>query len=213
MRITISAVAKGRNDQALPPTTLSFASDEATLATVETEQRPTVLGLIASGRMKPDAGEVKLHPSLGSREADAASIRRRIALVDAIGVSQPDPAVSTAGVVAEELMFAGVFPRPRAAAQWLEEQGLAEIARVPFGDVEPADRLRILLELAVLRAEVEGLILVSPDRHGGEPAVWWGLAEEFAERGYAVLVIAGLASRTALGDALVSDTSTKEQAS
>ncbi len=45
---------------------------------------------------------------------------------------------------------------------------------------------------------MEGLVLVSPDRHGGEPAAWWDLAEEYASRGYAVLVIAGRASHSAL---------------
>ena len=59
-------------------------------------------------------------------------------------------------------------------------------------------RIRLLLELAALRADVEGLVLVAPDRHGGEPLDWWRIAEEFAERGYAVLVIAGHASRTAI---------------
>ncbi|CAH0194815.1 hypothetical protein SRABI128_01598 [Microbacterium sp. Bi128] len=56
----------------------------------------------------------------------------------------------------------------------------------------------MLLELAALRRGVEGLVLVAPDRHGGEPGAWWRIAEEFAERGYAVLVIAGEASRTTL---------------
>ena len=38
-----------------------------------------------------------------------------------------------------------------------------------------------------------GMVIVSPDRHGGVPSVWWDLAEEFAARGHAVLVIAGQA--------------------
>ena len=54
--------------------------------------------------------------------------------------------------------------------------------------------------LASARPGVDGLVLVSPDRHGGDPAQWWELAEEFADRGFAVLVIAGEAAAAALAD-------------
>ena len=68
-------------------------------------------------------------------------------------------------------------------------------ASVPVSNVDPAARVRALCELAVLRKGVEAIVLVSPDRHGGEPAAWWAVAEDFAARGYAVLVIAGQASQ------------------
>lgn len=194
MRIELRAVTKGRAQRALPETSLVFASGDATLAVAETEQRPTVLGLLAAGRMRPDSGSVHLDGAVAP-----AAIRRRVALVDAVDVSEPEPNVSVTGVVAEELMFAGFAPTPFAATRWLEGLGLDDLAGTPIGNIEPAARIRILLELAVLRREVEGIVLVSPDRHGGEPAVWWAIAREFADRGLAVLVIAGRASRTALG--------------
>jgi hypothetical protein len=194
MEIALHEVAKGRDGRALPPTTLAYRTGAATLAVAETEQRPTVLGLLASGRMRPDAGTVTI-----DGRADAAALRRTVALVDALDVSEPEPNVAVAGVVAEELMFAGSAPNPFAARRWLDDLGLGDIAGVPIGEVAPAARLRILLELAALRPGVRALVLASPDRHGGEPAVWWRLAEEFADRGFAVLVIAGVASRTALG--------------
>lgn len=197
MRIELSAVTKGRAQRALPETSLVYGTGVATLAVAETEQRPTVLGLLASGRMRPDTGSVLIDD-----RADAASLRRRIALVDAVDVSEPEANVSVVGVVAEELMFAGYAPNPFSARRWLDDLGLGDLASTPIGNIDPAHRIRILLELAVLRAGVEGLVLASPDRHGGEPAVWWGLAREFADRGYAVLVIAGRASRTALGAAV-----------
>ncbi|MGN7187858.1 hypothetical protein [Microbacterium enclense] len=191
MKIVVDAVAKGRS--ALPETSTAFETGRASLVVAETEQRPTVLGLVASGRMKTDRGTVTI-----DGRVDAKTLRRRIALVDAPVVSEPEPNVSVTGVVAEELMFAGHAPTPFAAARWLEGIGLDAIAGLPIGNVEPPMRIRLLLELAVLRADVEGLVLVAPDRHGGEPLDWWRIAEEFAERGYAVLVIAGHASRTAI---------------
>lgn len=191
MKIVVDAVAKGRS--ALPETSTAFETGHARLVVAETEQRPTVLGLVASGRMKVDTGTVTI-----DGRADAGDLRRRVALVDAPIVSEPEPNVSVTGVVAEELMFAGHAPTPFAAARWLEGIGLEAIAGLPIGNIAPAARVRLLLELAALRKGVEGLVLVAPDRHGGEPLAWWGIAREFAERGYAVLAIAGQASRTAI---------------
>ena len=193
MRVTLNAVAKGRAKSTLPETSTAFETGEATLVVAETEQRPTVLGLVASGRMKVDSGSVTI-----DGRADSSAIRRRVALVDAPIVSEPEPNVTVTGVVAEELMFAGHAPTPFAAARWLEGIGLDAVAGLPIGNVEPAARIRLLLELAALRADVDGLVLVAPDRHGGEPLDWWRIAREFAERGYAVLVVAGHASRTAI---------------
>lgn len=194
MRIELRGVSKGRGGQALPPTTIGFESGRATLARAETEQRPTVLGLIASGRMRPDTGSVTLDGT-----ADARGIRRRVALVDAPGVSDPAPDVPVAGVVAEELMFAGVPSNPVSTARWLDDLGLRALARTPIANVEPAERVRLLTELAILREGVEGLVLVSPDRHGGDPIAWWELARRLADRGFAVLVVAGDASAAAIG--------------
>ncbi|MBM7506185.1 hypothetical protein ACFPER_03635 [Agromyces aurantiacus] len=193
MRIDLRGVAKGRRGTALPATTVAFESGRATLATAETEQRPTVLGLLASGRMRPDAGSVEI-----DGRADASDLRRRVALVDAPGVSDPAPNVTVAGVAAEELMFAGIPSNPISVARWLGDLGLADLARTPIADVEPGPRLRLLTELALLRDGVEGLVIVAPDRHGGTPDAWWGLARGLAGRGYAVLVVAGDAAASAI---------------
>lgn len=196
MRIELRDVSKGRAGQALGPTSVGFESGRATLARAETEQRPTVLGLIASGRMRPDAGAVTI-----DGRADSSAIRRRIALVDAPEVSDPAPNVTVAGVAAEELMFAGVPSNPVSVARWLTQLGLDDVARTPIANVDPHARLRLLTELALLRDGVEGLVIVSPDRHGGDPIEWWGLAKQLADRGFAVLVIAGHASAAAIGAA------------
>ncbi|MFH8251753.1 hypothetical protein ACH3VR_15400 [Microbacterium sp. B2969] len=196
MRVVLTDVSKGRDGIALPQTSVAFASCRVTLAIAETEQRPTILGLIASGRMRPDTGSVLIDGHKG-----AAALRRRVALVDVPDVSDPAPNVTVAGIVAEELMFAGRRSDPLAALRWLDETDARDLARVPIADVAPARRLRLLLELATLRDGVEGVVLVSPDRHGGDPREWWALAQEFADRGLAVLVVAGEASVMALAEA------------
>ncbi|GAB3597691.1 hypothetical protein [Microbacterium tumbae] len=190
MRIALHEVGKGH---ALSPTSLEFRTGTVRYALAETEQRPTVLGLIASGRMRPATGTVTIDGI-----ADAGMLRRRVALVDAPDVSDPHADIALAGVVAEELMFAGRRATPLHARRWLDELGYGELASIPIGDVDPAARVRILCELAVLRKGTEGIVLVSPDRHGGSPDGWWRIAGEFADRGYAVLVIVGGSAAVAL---------------
>ncbi|MFJ2551688.1 hypothetical protein [Microbacterium sp. NPDC087591] len=193
MRITLHEVSKGRAGQALPSMSLEFHSGAVRFALAETEQRPTVLGLIASGRMKPDTGRVTIDDTANPKE-----LRRRIALVDAPDVSDPHPDITLAGVVGEELMFAGVGATPLHARRWLTQLGYNELASTPIGNIDPAARVRILCELAVLRDGVDGVVLVAPDRHGGSPDGWWRIAGEFADRGYAMLVIIGGSAAVAL---------------
>lgn len=204
MKVELDAVGKGRREHALPATSASFESGRAALVVAETEQRPTVLGLIATGRMRPDTGRVTI-----DGRTDARALRRRVALVDAPEVSEPEPNVTLAGVAAEELMFAGRRSDPVAVRRWLDAHGLGEAASLPVSNVDPADRVRALCELAVLRTGVEAIVLVSPDRHGGEPSAWWAIAEQFATRGVAVLVIAGQASRAALAPGALPATSSR----
>lgn len=190
MRITLHDVSKG---QALPTTSLEFHTGAVRFALAETQQRPTVLGLIASGRMAPATGRVTI-----DGDTDNRLLRRTIALVDAPDVSDPHADITVAGVVGEELMFAGTGATPIHARRWLRQLGYAELASVPIDNVDPAARVRIMCELAVLRKGTEGIVLVSPDRHGGSPDGWWRIASEFADRGYAMLVIIGGSAAVAL---------------
>ena len=110
--------------------------------------------------------------------------RRRVALSTLPDVSEPAPNVTVAGVVAEELMFAGRRSDPVAARRWLEESGARELAAVPLARTStPPTRVRVLSNSRCSAEGVEGLVLVSPDRHGGDPHEWWSLAQEFAARG------------------------------
>nr|WP_082510648.1 hypothetical protein [Leifsonia sp. Leaf325] len=194
MKIELIGVSKGRNGSSLPETTVRFETDAATLARAETERRPTVLGLLASGRMRPDTGRVLIDGAV-----DNTDLRTRVALVDAPDVSDPAADVTVTGVVMEELMFAGLPGSRRDAMLTLAQLELGAYAKTSMADLPPAVRIRLLTELAVLRDGVEGLVIAAPDRHGGDPLDWWRIARALAARGYAVLVIAGDASAAAIG--------------
>jgi hypothetical protein len=184
VKIVLDQVAKGERNAALPPTSVTFRTREVTLARAETEQRPTVLGLIASGRMRPDAGTVTIDGA-----PDYGELRRRIALIDAPSVCEPAADVTVAGIVAEELMFAGRPSNPIAVRRTLAELNATEWARSAIGTVPPTVRIALLAELAIMREGVMGLVITSPDRHGGDPIEWWDLAQGLAERDLAVLVV------------------------
>ena len=190
MRITLNAVSK---PPALDAVSLAYGTGEAVLARAETEQRPSVLGLLASGRMKPGTGSVTI-----DGKADSGLIRRSIALVDAPDVCDPAPNVTVAGVTSEELMFAGKPSGPLATKRMLASLGFETQARDAIGQVSPTVRIRLLVELALLRDGVQGIVITAPDRHGGDPNLWWRIALDVASRGYAVLVIAGDASAAAI---------------
>lgn len=190
MDVLLEQVGMG---DALPATDAAFASGAVTLVVVETEQRPTVLGLIAAGRMKPASGRVLL-----DGVDDRRDLHARVALVDAPRASDPDPAVSLAGAIAEELLFAGLPGDPRSVRGWAAQLGVLDALATAVADLAPATRTRVLVELAILRDGVEAVVLASPDRHGGDPHDWWALARSIADRGFAVLVLASPASERVL---------------
>jgi hypothetical protein len=196
VKIELAAVTKGSNGTVLPSTTVTFGTGVPTLVQAETELRPTVLGLIASGRMRPDSGTVTI-----DGDVDYSAIRKGVALIDAPEVCEPANDVTVAGVTAEELMFAGRRSHPIAVMRELRALELQQYARQSIGTMPPTARIRLLCELALMREGVNGLVITSPDRHGGDPNQWWELAREFASRDLAVLVIAGVASATAIAAA------------
>ena len=139
--------------------------------------------LALSGRLKPDTGEVTLQGS-----SDPAVLRRRVAVVDAPGITEPDDALPVQTVVGEELAMAGHKAGRKAVLEWLQEHGAAEHADKRFEHLPVAARTRLLAELTVARPDVKVVILTMPDRHGGDPHEWYALGQDLADRGYAVLI-------------------------
>jgi hypothetical protein len=202
MKVVLSKVQKKGDGAGLPPTSLDYESGVATLVEVETAKRPTVLALIAGGRMRPDSGAIMVSDLASGRSATGpagqAELRAAVAIVDAPDVSEPVGDLRVDYVVQEELLFAERPASRHAALEALEELDAIDYARSTMESLPTAVRVHLLAELAVLRPGIEALILTSPDRHGGDPLEWWAIAEDLADRGFAVLVLAGAASAAVL---------------
>jgi hypothetical protein len=167
----------------LEPTSLAVRSGERLLVAGEPGHGHTALALALGGRLKVDGGFVELD---GSRSGRA--LRRAVALVDVPGVSEPDPALPLGTVVAEELAMADLPTRHGAVRDYLDERGLGHLAGTPLEAVAPGARLRVLAGIAAQRPGVLAVVVTVPDRFGGDPAHWWGLAGELADTGLAVVV-------------------------
>ncbi|MGA1836881.1 hypothetical protein VD659_08105 [Herbiconiux sp. 11R-BC] len=189
MRIVATSVSKGSNGIPLPERTVAFETGSVTLAEAEVGDQPTVLALILSGRMHADSGTVTLDGA-----ADPGLLQERVALVDAPGVSEPAADLSLRAVVKEELMYAGRSTSRAYIDATLAECGAAGLAGERMGDIPAAVRVRLLAELAASRPGVQGLVITSPDRHGGNPRDWLAVATELAGRDFAVAVVCGEAA-------------------
>lgn len=168
-------------DAALPPVTASFVSGTPTLLETEGGNRPTVLSLVASGRMKLDAGSVtavRIDADGREHTLRPAELRRAIALIDTPLVAEHAAEVSVSTVVREELALAGSSRGRKSRLALSTDDG-----KRPFGSLPAEERLSLLIGLALRRRDVEALVITSPERHGGEPDRWWRVVREAAARG------------------------------
>jgi len=156
---------------------------------VETEQAPVLASLVAGGRMRPDTGRVLL-----DGHEDAAAVRRTFALVDTPGVAEPFPVLTLGQIVREELAFAGQRPSRGHVTTVLDELGLLGYADTHVQRVPTEVRVRLLVELALLRDGVTGIVLTSPERHGGAVADWFAVVRDVARRGVTVVLVTSKAA-------------------
>ncbi|WP_155990668.1 hypothetical protein [Paraoerskovia marina] len=204
MQITLDHVrVDGRREPMLETIDLTLATGSVVLVAAEPGHGHTALALVATGRLRPDEGTVTFQ-SEDLVSADPADLRDASAVVDASGISEPDDALTVADVVAEGLSLAGRRSWPVDVTRWLAETmpGLDRRSRVDA--LLGTDRTALMTALAVTDPRVRVLVVVAPDRHGGNPAGWWDLAVRYAEAGYGVLVTAARSSVRLLGHHLES---------
>lgn len=207
MRIQLHAAGVGAGrDAEVPALTVAIAPGAPVVIAVETDDRPKLVSLLLGGRLRPTTGAVTIpsdHAPAHAgddehrRDADAAQLRRRVALIDTPFTSEPPPTVALRTVVAEELAFAGRPSGRRAVRAVLERHGLADAATRPMGVLPAAIRIRLLVDLALARPDVESLVLTAPERHGGDPGAWFPALAERARR-LAIAVVTDVPTAAAL---------------
>jgi len=185
IRVTLDGAAVGAGrEAALPPVSAVYRPGVPTVLATEGGNRPTVLSLVASGRMKVDAGTVRavrIDDEGHEIELGRAELRRAVALIDTPLVADHSDDVSVASVVREELALA----RSRRRA----DRPAAYTDRHAFGSLAADERLSLLIDLALRRPDVEALVITSPERHGGDPVTWSRVIRATSARGIAVLVV------------------------
>jgi hypothetical protein len=180
---------RGPHAPMLHATSLSVADHQVVLLTGYPGAGHIAASLGLSGRLKPDTGTVRL-----DGKTDLALLRRRVAVVDTPGITEPDDALPVQTVVGEELAIAGRKAGRKAVLEWLNEHDAAEHADKRFEHLPVAVRTRLLTELTVARSDVQVVILTMPDRHGGDPHGWYELGRGLAAQGYGVIITCADAS-------------------
>ncbi|GAA3340670.1 hypothetical protein GCM10017714_21410 [Curtobacterium pusillum] len=178
---------------ALPVVSAVAAPGRPGIVAVETEQAPVLASLVAGGRMQPDSGRLLL-----DGHEDAAAVRKAFALVDTPGVAEPFPVMSVKRIVREELAFAGQRPSREHVDTVLDELGLRDYADTHVQRVPTDVRIRLLVELALLRDGVTGLVITSPERHGGAVEGWFAVVRDVARRGVTVVLVTSKAAATTI---------------
>ncbi|MCU1528458.1 MAG: hypothetical protein JWP75_2221 [Frondihabitans sp.] len=190
MKLTLEAIGIGDGPGApLPQTSAEATTNVPGIAAVETEGAPTLASLIAGGRMKPETGRVLI-----DGVDDAAAIRAAFALIDTPTVAEPFADLSVLTVVREELALADHHGDRENARAFLEAVGLTAFENAPVKTIPTEARIRLLTELAILRPGIKGLVITSPERHGGDTEAWFRVVTDLSARGFTVMVVTGVAA-------------------
>jgi energy-coupling factor transporter ATP-binding protein EcfA2 len=174
------AGVNGGHGPLLRPTSLTVRPGELTLVAGEPGTGHTALALLLSGRMKPSTGTVS---------PDARTLRKRVVLVDAPQVNEPEEALTLSAVVGEELAMNRMPSGKKAVHDWLVEHAADEHADKRFEHVPARTRCAVMLDLAAARPGVTALVLDCPDRYHPDPREWLALAHDFVTPERSVVVL------------------------
>lgn len=184
MQLSAHAISvKGPHAPMLAPTSVSVADHQLVLLAGDPGASHTAASLGLSGRLRVDGGGVQL-----DGKSDMAALRRRVAVVDTPGITEPDDALPVRTVIGEELAIAGRKAGRRAVREWLEANEATAYGEMRFEHLPVDVRTRLLAELTVARNDVQVVILTLPDRLGGDPHHWYEVGRDLAARGYGVVI-------------------------
>lgn len=193
----------------LPATSLTVKAGELVVVAGDPGPGHTLLALALAGRLDHFDGAVSYAGS-----PDRKARQKAVALVDVPTVSEPDDAVPLRTIVGEELAMARRPAGRRHVQNWLAGENFEQYADARIEDLPAAVRTTALARLAEQRPGVEFLVITLPERNGGLPADWWGLAGHATDAGFGVVVTVslGTAERIDHEPVLLGNAETKESA-
>ncbi|WNY33516.1 hypothetical protein Q9Q99_16015 [Curtobacterium flaccumfaciens] len=130
--------------------------------------------------------------STGTRTRQPSAARLRWSTPP--GIAEPFPVLTLKQIVREELAFAGQRPNREHVDTVLDELGLRDYVDTAVQRVPTAVRIRLLVELALLRDGVTGIVITSPERHGGAVEDWFQVVRDVARRGVTVVLVTSKAA-------------------
>ncbi len=185
MELVADAVGvAGARSALLQPTSFVAPSARVTVVAGDPGHGQVALALALGGRIPLATGSV-LVDGVGAPAMRA----RHVALVDVPEVSAPEEGLALHHVLAEELAFAGRPSGRAAVARFLADHGILVPARTRFEELDPADRVRVLVHAAAERTATRVLVVAGPDRRGGDPHVWWPELTRLAAGGLTVVAL------------------------
>ncbi len=178
-----SACVRQGRDILLPLTSVEVRSGEVVVVVGQPGAQLSAFALAMAGRLPLSSGTVSWNGG-----QDPEQLRRHVALVDVQDVTEPERGVPVRTTVAEELALAGRKTSGRKADEWLAAHGWSEWSRRRIEEVPALARVSALTDLAALRPGVTHLVIGLPERHGGHPEEWLGVARRHAEAGLGVVI-------------------------
>ncbi|MEP7160755.1 MAG: hypothetical protein ABI746_06605 [Dermatophilaceae bacterium] len=192
--VAYGATVSGRGAVLLPPTDVVAEAGRVTVVAGPLGPSSTAFALALAGRVRLSGGRVTWDEQTG-----AALRRRKVALVDLPGVTEPEEGLSVRNVVAQELTLAGRRLRRRDVRDFLAERRSSYLSDWRWDRVPAASRTLWLTELALRNPNVEAVVVAHPDRWGGDARIWFDPLRRLDRQGVVLVVMCTEATARLLG--------------
>src|SRR5450631_1225003 len=184
MNLQADAVTvSGAHAPLLLATSVTARTGEVTLVAGDPGYGQVALALALGGRLAPSLGTVRIDGA-----DDSHALRSHVALVDVPNVSEPEEGLTVRAVIGEELALSRQPAGGADVSRFLQTQDGGSHAGLRWEQLPSWLRTEWLADLASRRADVDFLVLASPDRFGGDPTAWWNVAKILADKGKGVIV-------------------------
>jgi hypothetical protein len=178
-----------------PPIHIKAKSGDVRTVYCDHDLGGIIPALILSGRMSPKQFSAEIE--VNGDPITPSELAKISVLIDVPGISSPEPSTSLSLLVSEELAFAGQKSGFRAIDKFLihlaplvpNNINPLQIRNHDMSEVPAIVRFRTFLEIATQHKDAKILVWVRPDLHEIHEHVYRELAEEYAQKGFIVILV------------------------